>query len=153
MIGVIDIKVVGSDNNHVTAGPSVGQDFPRDGKYVTLTFPVARFNQLSWKKLVAERDISFRTFYSYTRILYRVLRSIRYRMNPAVVLISNCIIRVNTGHLDHRAYAGFNLTMDRAENGARAVVVKSVHREHAADAHTDYSRQTNLMHGSIGIMQ
>ena len=80
---------------------------------------MARFKNLTWRELVAERDGSFKIFYSYAGILHRVLRSIRYGANPAVVLISNLIIRANTLRLDHNAYSGFNLTGDKKPIGPR----------------------------------
>ena len=111
----------------------VVRNFPRDWKFFTLTFPVARFKHLSWKELVAEREESFRTFYSISGIAYRVLRSIRYRMNPVVVLISNLILRANTLRLDRRAYNGFNLTMDRTVSIMHATVIKPENRKIETD--------------------
>jgi radical SAM superfamily enzyme YgiQ (UPF0313 family) len=117
----------------------VVRNFPRDWKFFTLTFPVARFKHLSWRELVAEREESFRTFYSFSGIAYRVLRSIRYRMNPVVVLISNLILRVNTLHLDRRAYTGFNLTMDQTVSIMHAKVIKSENRKTATDEYLNIS--------------
>lgn len=109
-------------------GRLVVNTFPRDWKYYTLTFPVARFKKITWQELIVERDNSFREFYSYTRILQRVLQSIKHRANPAVVLVSNLIIRANTLHLDRSAYAGFNLNGDRGINGNDFVAVKKIGR-------------------------
>ncbi|MBN1757449.1 MAG: B12-binding domain-containing radical SAM protein [Chitinispirillaceae bacterium] len=125
-------------------GRLVVRNFPRDWKYFTLTFPVARFKNLSWRELVAEREKSFKIFYSYAGILHRVLRSIRYGMNPLVVLISNLIIRANSLYLDRRAYVSFNLTMDSAEKTMQASVVKSSDRDRVAavDVYPEYTTQS-----------
>jgi radical SAM superfamily enzyme YgiQ (UPF0313 family) len=117
----------------------VVRNFPGDWKYFTLTFPVARFRNLSWKQLIAERDTCLNEFYSFSGILYRVLRSMRFLMNPAVVLISNLIIRANTRYLDKQAFAGFNMTMDRAENILHAEVVKSAKRDSSAEVYSEYA--------------
>lgn len=87
--------------------------FPSDWKYFTLTFPVARYKNLSWKEIVAERQCCYREFYSYWNILYRVIRSFLHRGKASVVLISNLVFRKNTLRLDHQAYVGYDLTKDR----------------------------------------
>ncbi|NLG18853.1 MAG: B12-binding domain-containing radical SAM protein [Fibrobacter sp.] len=87
--------------------------FPRDWKYFTLTFPVARYKNLSWKEIAAERECSYREFYSYWNILYRVTRSLLHRGKASVVLISNLVFRTNTLRLDRQAYADYDLTIDR----------------------------------------
>lgn len=122
-------------------GRMVVRNFPRDWRFFTLTFPVARFKHLSWRELVAEREESFRAFYSFSGIVYRVLRSIRYRMNPVVVLISNLILRTNTLHLDRRAYTGFNLTMDQSAGIMHTTVVQKVKRKTTADTYRDTADQ------------
>ncbi|HEX2958449.1 MAG TPA: radical SAM protein [Chitinispirillaceae bacterium] len=88
--------------------------FPRDWKYFTLTFPVARYKSLTWKEIVAERECSYREFYSYWNILYRVIRSFLHRGKASVVLISNLVFRKNTLRLDRQAYANFEMAMDRS---------------------------------------
>lgn len=86
--------------------------FPRDWKYYTLTFPVARYKNLSWKEIVAEREYCYRDFYSYWNILSRVIRSFLHRGKASVVLISNLAFRTNTLRLDRKAYADYDLTLD-----------------------------------------
>lgn len=88
--------------------------FPRDWKYFTLTFPVARYKNLSWAEIAAERESSYRDFYSYQNILYRVIRSFLHWGKVSVVLISNLVFRTNTLRLDRQAYADFDLTRDRS---------------------------------------
>jgi radical SAM superfamily enzyme YgiQ (UPF0313 family) len=86
--------------------------FPRDWKYFTLTFPVARYKNLSWKEIVAEREYCYRDFYSYWNILFRVIGSFLHRGKASVVLISNLVFRTNTLRLDRQAYADYDLTLD-----------------------------------------
>jgi radical SAM superfamily enzyme YgiQ (UPF0313 family) len=88
-------------------------DYPRDWKYFTLTFPVARYKNLSWAEIAAERESSYRDFYSYQNILFRVIRSFLHWGKASVVLISNLVFRINTLHLDLKAYADYDLTRDR----------------------------------------
>jgi radical SAM superfamily enzyme YgiQ (UPF0313 family) len=87
--------------------------FPRDWKYFTLTFPVARFKKLSWKEIAAEREGCYRDFYSYINIMRRVIHSILHRVNPVFILISNLFFRTNTFVLDQKAYADYDLTRDK----------------------------------------
>ncbi len=88
--------------------------FPRDWKYFTLTFPVARYKNLTWEEIAAERESSYRIFYSYANILRRVIRSILHWGKAPVVLISNLVFRNNTLRLDRLAYATLDLTLDTA---------------------------------------
>lgn len=91
----------------------IHDDYPRDWKYFTLTFPVARYKNLSWEEIAAERERSYRIFYSYAGIFRRVLRSILHLGKAQVVLISNLLLRINTFRLDRLAYARIDLKRDR----------------------------------------
>ncbi len=84
--------------------------FPHDWKYYTLTFPVARYNHLTWSEMVAEKTACYRSFYSYTGILFRVFSCIRELRNPVVILLSNLWYRKNTLKVDCAGYEGFSLT-------------------------------------------
>ncbi|MFP4417507.1 MAG: B12-binding domain-containing radical SAM protein [Chitinispirillaceae bacterium] len=86
--------------------------FPRDWKYFTLTFPVARYKNLSWKEIAAEKLSCYREFYCWTNIVRRVLGSLLHRGTASVVMISNLVFRVNTLRLDRRGDADFDLTRD-----------------------------------------
>jgi radical SAM superfamily enzyme YgiQ (UPF0313 family) len=79
--------------------------FPRDWKYFTLTFPVARYKKLSCVEIVTERDNCYREFYSYANILRRVIYSILHRRSSALVLISNLVFRRNSLYLDNGNYS------------------------------------------------
>jgi len=84
--------------------------FPHDWRYYTLTFPVARYNHLSWREMIAEKEACYRSFYAYAGILHRVWRSVLQLRNPFVTLISNMWYRINTLRLDRAAYKGFDVT-------------------------------------------
>jgi radical SAM superfamily enzyme YgiQ (UPF0313 family) len=83
-------------------------NFPYDWNYYTLTFPVARYNQLSWCEMLAEKEACYRAFYSYAGILRRVWSNIRQLRNPFVTLVSNLWYRRNTLRLDREAYKTFD---------------------------------------------
>jgi radical SAM superfamily enzyme YgiQ (UPF0313 family) len=92
-------------------------DTPGDWRYFTLTFPVARFNHLTWSDMIAEKDVCYRTFYTYFKILQRVFNGIYQRRNPFPILFNNLIYRINTLRLDRKAYRKFDASPgDRVEN-------------------------------------
>ena len=82
-------------------------DYPRDWKYYTLTYPVASYTHLTWAELVEEVNRFNRRFYSYAQILRRMLHLARKTHSPrtfSVVLVANLSLRSN--HLlDNRIYA------------------------------------------------
>jgi radical SAM superfamily enzyme YgiQ (UPF0313 family) len=82
--------------------------FPEDWKYYTLTFPVARFKQLSLDDILQEMDLCNRDFYSLPRILRRVVRNLWHRRKPLISLVGNMSYRNNI-RLDVKAYANFKL--------------------------------------------
>ncbi len=94
-----------SAKNRVVLNRSVG-----DWRYFTLTFPVARYNHLSWREMIAEKEECFRIFYAGTAILGRVCSCIFHLRNPFPTLFSNLSYRVNTLRLDRRAYEEFDLS-------------------------------------------
>lgn len=69
--------------------------FPEDWKYYTLTFPVTGYKNFSGAALAREMDICDRTFYSLSRILRRVWRSVWQRRNPLMSLLGSCSYRRN----------------------------------------------------------
>jgi radical SAM superfamily enzyme YgiQ (UPF0313 family) len=80
--------------------------FPEDWKYYTLTFPVARYKNLSLEGIIGEMISCNGNFYSMPRILRRVWSSLWQRRNPLISLGGNLSYR-NNSHLDFRAYADF----------------------------------------------
>ena len=80
--------------------------FPEDWKYYTLTFPVARYKQLSLDSVIEEMISCDRDFYSMPRILNRVLGNLWHRRQPLISLVGNLSYRRNL-RLNSKAYADF----------------------------------------------
>lgn len=82
-------------------------DYPRDWKYYTLTYPVADYRNLTWAEVVEEVNWFNDRFYSYPQILRRMLRLARNTRSLTtflVVLVANLSYRSN--HLlDRRIHA------------------------------------------------
>jgi hypothetical protein len=73
-------------------------DYPRDWQYYTLTYPVAEYKNLTWAQLGEEVTRFNDRFYSYPRILRRLLQLARNTHNPRtllVVLVANLSCRYN----------------------------------------------------------
>ena len=73
-------------------------DYPRDWQYDTLTYPVAEYKNLTWAQLGEEVTRFNDRFYSYPRILRRLLQLARNTHNPRtllVVLVANLSCRYN----------------------------------------------------------
>jgi len=84
--------------------------FPEDWKYYTLTFPVARYKNLSQEGIIEEMISCDRTFYSMPRILLRVLGNLWRRRKPLISLVGNLSYRNNL-RLNCKAYADFRSTV------------------------------------------
>ena len=56
-------------------------NFPEDWRYYTLTFPVARYQQLSQDDIIQEILSCNRSFYSIPRIFRRLSSSIWHRVS------------------------------------------------------------------------
>jgi radical SAM superfamily enzyme YgiQ (UPF0313 family) len=82
--------------------------FPEDWGYYTLTFPVARYRQLSLEGIIKEMNDCNRTFYSLQRIFSRVVRGLLHGHIPLISLIGNLSYRSNSRR-DRGAYADFLL--------------------------------------------
>jgi radical SAM superfamily enzyme YgiQ (UPF0313 family) len=80
--------------------------FPEDWKYYTLTFPVARYKNLSLEGIIAEMISCNRNFYSMPRILRRVWNSLWQHRKPLINLVGNFSYRNNL-RLNRKAYADF----------------------------------------------
>ncbi|MEJ2169622.1 MAG: hypothetical protein P8X90_29305 [Desulfobacterales bacterium] len=80
--------------------------FPEDWKYYTLTFPVARYKNLSLNGIIGEMISCDRDFYSMPRILHRVWSSLWQRRKPLISLVGNFSYRNNL-RLNLKAYADF----------------------------------------------
>jgi radical SAM superfamily enzyme YgiQ (UPF0313 family) len=80
--------------------------FPADWKYYTLTFPVARYMNLSCEEIIKEMISCDGDFYSMSHILRRVWGNLRQRRKPLISLIGNLSYRSNS-RLDRKAYESF----------------------------------------------
>ncbi|MBN2437760.1 MAG: hypothetical protein JXL20_04085 [Deltaproteobacteria bacterium] len=80
--------------------------FPEDWKYYTLTFPVARYKNLSLDRIIREMISCDRDFYSIPRILRRVWKSVWQRRKLVINLVGNFSYRRNL-RLNLKAYADF----------------------------------------------
>jgi radical SAM superfamily enzyme YgiQ (UPF0313 family) len=92
--------------------------FPEDWQYYTLTFPVARYRHLSWADLLAEDEVCAQAFYSYPRILRRVLGSVlrtRRLSSTLVSMVGNLSARSNAVRFYRQKYRGFDLSRGEAQ--------------------------------------
>jgi radical SAM superfamily enzyme YgiQ (UPF0313 family) len=80
--------------------------FPEDWKYYTLTFPVARYKNLSLEGIIEEMISCDRDFYSMPRILRRVWSSLWQRRKPLISLVGNFSYRNNL-RLNRKSYGDF----------------------------------------------
>jgi radical SAM superfamily enzyme YgiQ (UPF0313 family) len=92
--------------------------FPEDWKYYTLTFPVARYKQLSLDGIIQEMVSCNRNFYSIPRILRRVCGNLWRRRRPLISLVGNLSYRSNIG-VDCKAYAHFKRQRDKQVRAQR----------------------------------
>jgi len=93
--------------NRMKAEDRIALDtFPDDWKYYTLTFPVARYKQLTMDGIIAEMLSCDRTFYSIPRILRRVWDNLWGRRQPLISLVGNLSYRKNS-RLSCKAYSAF----------------------------------------------
>ncbi|HUU27178.1 MAG TPA: radical SAM protein [archaeon] len=80
--------------------------FPEDWKYYTLTFPVARYKNLSMDGIIQEMISCDLNFYSMPRILRRVFSNLWQRRKPLISLVGNFSYRGNI-RVDCKTYADF----------------------------------------------
>ncbi|GAF92880.1 unnamed protein product, partial [marine sediment metagenome] len=92
--------------------------FPEDWKYYTLTFPVARYKNLSLEGIIGEMISCDRDFYSMQRILRRVWSSLWQRRKPLISLVGNLSYRSNL-RLNCKAYADFKRYSGNRHNSVR----------------------------------
>ena len=90
-------------------GRIAANTFPEDWKYYTLTFPVARYQHLSWADMLREMDSCNRIFYSLPRIPRQTWDNLCRRRRPLVTLVANLSFR-NNSRLDRKAYREFNVS-------------------------------------------
>ncbi|MCE5311384.1 MAG: B12-binding domain-containing radical SAM protein [Acidobacteriales bacterium] len=82
-------------------------EYPKDWKYYTLTYPVASYKHLTWAELVEEVNCFSDRFYSCPQILRRMLhlaRNTRSLKTFLIALVANLSYRANQ-FLDRQIYA------------------------------------------------
>ncbi len=90
--------------------------FPEDWEYYTLTFPVARYKNLSLDGIIAETISCDNKFYSLPRVLKRVWDNLWERRHPMICLVSNLSYRKN--HiLGSQALEAFRQDMNNRNDG------------------------------------
>jgi radical SAM superfamily enzyme YgiQ (UPF0313 family) len=80
--------------------------FPEDWKYYTLTYPVARYRNLSLDSAIQEMISCNRKFYSMPRVLRRICDNVWKRRAPLISFVGNLSYRSNI-RVDRKAYADF----------------------------------------------
>ena len=93
--------------DHMKSEDRIALDtFPEDWKYYTLTFPVARYKQLSLQGIIEEMISCNQNFYSIPRILSRMWSNLWQRRKPLIALVGNLSYRKNL-RINYKAYADF----------------------------------------------
>jgi len=93
------------------------RSMPHDWRYFTLTFPVARYKQLSRHQIIREMDYCDRRFYSPWRMVRRMWTSIWRGRHPLISLVSNLSYRGSLA-ANHRAYRAFSLAQETGSAAA-----------------------------------
>lgn len=69
--------------------------YPDDWKYFTLTYPVAKYKNLTQLEMIDEEENCSRIFYSKTNILYKLLKNFILWRNPIATLLTSLSYRSN----------------------------------------------------------
>jgi len=93
------------------------KDFPLDWQYYTLNFPTARYKHFSWAQILEEMNACDRSFYSWRRILWRVVGSLLKRRHPILSLVSNLSYR-NNARLSRSSYGHLGVLHGQARQGS-----------------------------------
>lgn len=89
-------------------GGIVLDSFPHDWRYYTLTFPTARYAQLSLDESIAEMEDCNERFYSIGNMLGRIWGNLWRWRRPLLTVVANFSYRNNL-RLDSKAYADFRI--------------------------------------------
>lgn len=87
----------------------VANNFPKDWKYYTVGFPVAKFEHLSSSDIIKEWESSNQHFYSRARILRRLLRNFFLTRQFLIPFVMSLVFR-NTMRLYNKIYKDFDLS-------------------------------------------
>jgi radical SAM superfamily enzyme YgiQ (UPF0313 family) len=80
--------------------------FPGDWQYYTLTFPVARYKQLSRNQIIREMECCDRRFYSPWAMMRRLWDSVWHWRHPVIAMLGNLSYRGGLA-TNHQAYRDF----------------------------------------------
>lgn len=75
-------------------GRIIADDYPRDWRYYTLRYPVARYKHLSWADMLREREAGARAFYAYPRIARRALGAM-WRARAPLLGLTGMVINLS----------------------------------------------------------
>jgi radical SAM superfamily enzyme YgiQ (UPF0313 family) len=97
-------------------------DFPADWVYYTLTFPVAKYNHLSWRDMVRENNACNRKFYSVLQIARRVVKGLVSGRHPFILLVANLSYRMTAVSHFYEKFTGMDFSRGRpvVEDGVPA---------------------------------
>ncbi len=84
----------------------IADNFPDDWKYYTFTYSVARYKNLDWPQAVDEMADVNRYFYSFPRILSRLLDALWRTKRPLSIIVG-----LGTG-LSYRFNRGLEVEVD-----------------------------------------
>jgi len=97
----------------ISEGRIAANSFPNDWKYYTLTFPVARYKQLSRGDIIKEKRYCDKAFYSTKRILSRLCGNFWQMRSPIIAMAANLSYKNNLS-LVRKAYQQFELSHGQA---------------------------------------
>jgi len=92
--------------------------FPKNWKYYTLTFPVAKYKHLSWADMLSEMNTCYEDFYSLKRIFRRIFNV--WRRSPMSISALILLIGSFSYRRNHRTnfekFQKFNRSMDAVKS-------------------------------------
>jgi len=91
-------------------GRIIVNNFPEDWTYYTLTYPVAKYKNLTWSDMIEENEACFRSFYSVPRIAKRIFTNRPFTRHPFFTAVSNMSVITNAVRFYRRAYQGLDLS-------------------------------------------
>ncbi len=96
-------------------GRIIADDYPNDWKYYTLTYPVVRYKNLTWREAVHEMNEVNRHFYTLPKIARRVAQALWLTRRPLSVLagaMTNLSYRYNR-HKENQVSAELDLSREK----------------------------------------
>ena len=97
-------------------GRIIANNYPEDWQYYTLGYPVAQYHNFTWAELVEEMARFGNLFYSYPKIVRRVVRIARHTRSPMKVLVG--LVMNLTQRSSHRFHERIYARRIRSTAGA-----------------------------------